>query len=78
MHMHTKRILDSDSSTCTNMHMHGDDINVCIPNRGIQMKIKNMRFLGYMSLVPCEVPRTTFDLWVGGVLVLSLRPGSAV
>ena len=31
-----------------------------------------------MSLVPCEVPRTTFDLWVGGVLVLSLRPGSAV
>ena len=54
------------------------DINVCISKPGIQMKNEKSGFLGVMGPVPCEEPRTTFNLWVGGVFVVSLHPGKAV
>ena len=42
------------------------------------MKNEKSGFLGVMGPVPCEEPRTTFNLWVGGVFVVSLHPGKAV
>ena len=53
-------------------------INICISKPGIQMKNEKSGFLGVMGPVPCEEPRTTFNLWVGGVFVVSLHPGKAV
>ena len=53
-------------------------INVCISKPGFQMKNEKSGFLGVMGPVPCEEPRTTFNLWVGGVFVVSLHPGKAV
>ena len=41
------------------------------------MKNEKSGFLGVMGPVPCEEPRTTFNLWVEGVFVVSLHPGKA-